>query len=205
MNRGHNGPPADEWTVEELAPILRAVQNGLDPALPNWQRTLLDHLEVQFEQEGHPLTPWFALRWARDHRIRMPSWVTDYFYDRGRAIQRVINAPAPEHNEAEAVGRQLGFHALGRGQASPGAAAVRRANLWQMAFEMAIEARHAAERGEHFKKDAGREAVSVRHGCSTDKVRAAEKEFGPIVERQAAVLFVYLGVVGNGDLPPPKG
>jgi hypothetical protein len=175
-------------TPENVALVVRAAQLGVDPSRQGWRVELLERLKEVAEDAGHPLTPWFALRWARDHSLPQPDWVLDYFYERGRHVNSVVSSPTPGVSEAEAVGRVLGFCSEGRGKPAPGAEALRQSEHWLYAYELEVERQAAEERGEAFKLEAGIAAVVARNNTSASTVRRASDVYGATVIAQVKLL-----------------
>ncbi|BCH01804.1 hypothetical protein MesoLj131b_38030 [Mesorhizobium sp. 131-2-5] len=100
-----------------------AAQHGIDVSAPDWRQTFatlaVNRMAETFEDDPNPIIPWQALRVAVDGSIDVPNWVIMYFHTRGKRLNDLL--ARGEHRgkrEAEAVGKILGFGAMGKGGTS---------------------------------------------------------------------------------------
>ena len=188
MSDGVKG--TDKKVVEKIVDtILRSVL-GSDP-----EKTLAEQ-QIGFEETGNPMTPWFALLYARNHSVPVPEWVLQYFTERAEIITDIVHVHESNKRnqqtnnrknrkslrEAEAIGRALGFGAVGRGQKTPAATSAAQAEGFKFAFGVQIEMKLGANEGTAIINTAD------RCGWSESKVRRAHKSH----KQQAKQAFLEL-------------
>jgi hypothetical protein len=127
-----------------MADVIRALAVGVDPRLPGWQVQALDAVGQRFEETGDPMAPWSALQFARSHSIPVPEWVLDYLEGRAGQLDKIAVDGGGGKREAEAIGRALGFGAIGRGQTAAASASATATREFTLALGMAMEVRLGA-------------------------------------------------------------
>ncbi|TGP27351.1 hypothetical protein EN875_033975 [Mesorhizobium sp. M2D.F.Ca.ET.232.01.1.1] len=102
---------------------FEAAQHGIDITASDWRATfatlVVDRMGASFEDESNPILPWQALRVAIDGAIDIPEWVLMYFHGRAKHLNDLLaRGDRRGRREAEAVGKILGFGAMGKGGTS---------------------------------------------------------------------------------------
>jgi hypothetical protein len=97
-----------------------AAMYGVDPNDIDFRSQVLDKLRIEFERAPNPMLPWNALKWARDRGLDIPRWVIDHLCDKAVVLEKIVIEDVGEE-EAQEVGRALGFGAEGKGKTTAGA------------------------------------------------------------------------------------
>jgi hypothetical protein len=108
-----------EPSSEDKDRVIAALY-GVDPTASDFRSQVLDKLRIEFERTPNPMLPWNALQWARDRGLDIPGWVVDYLRDKAVVLEKIIDKDVGEE-EAQEVGRALGFGAEGKGKTTAGA------------------------------------------------------------------------------------
>ncbi len=175
MSDGVKG--TDKQVVKKIVDTLLRSILGSDP-----EKTLAEQ-QIGFEETGNPMTPWFALRYARNHSVPVPEWVLQYFTERAEIITDIVHVHESNKRnqqtnnrknrkslrEAEAIGRALGFGAVGRGQKTPAATSATQAEGLIFALGVQLEIKLGANEGSAIINTAD------RCGWSEATVRRAHK------------------------------
>lgn len=178
---------------QQMVLALRAVQLGIDPSEDHLPEKILEALQAHWDSDGHPVTPWFALRFAKDHGLQQPEWVIDYFYDRGGVINELAHQKSGRP-QGELVGLALGFGAEGRGKSSPMAQAVAQSRDWHLAFKAKLKIAVGFEQGAPLKLEAVVHEVAGEEGVSRTAVFEALAKWGARVELQLKEIAKTNGV-----------
>jgi hypothetical protein len=102
-----------------VSTAMFAARYGVDPAASDFHSQVLDKLRIEFERAPNPMLPWSAIIWARQGGLDIPGWIIDHLHDKAVVLSKIINDDVGE--EAEEVGRALGFGAEGKGKTAAGA------------------------------------------------------------------------------------
>jgi hypothetical protein len=129
-------------------------------------------------EDGDPGAVWSALETATAHQVRPPDWIMDQMAATAPKVRNAMSAP--DRNEAEAVGRALGFGAPGKGQSSSIDASHRTRRARMIAFGLVFQERVDAEAGKRLYFEAAmaeaRDRWSVGRGKAA-KVLAEHREW----------------------------
>ena len=99
---------------------IAAAVVGVDPDAVDFRAQVLDKARIQFLLAPNPMLARSAFRWARDYGLDIPVWVLDYLYDETLELTEIVAKDGREE-EAQEVGRTLGFGAAGKGGTTAGA------------------------------------------------------------------------------------
>jgi hypothetical protein len=138
-----------------------AERYGVDPTASDFRSQVLDKLRIEFERTPNPMLPWSALRWARDGGLDIPGWIIDHLYDKAVVLTEIIAEDVGEE-EAQEVGRALGFGAEGKGKTTTGA----KLRQHQRRFEIAV---HIAD---IMRQDLMRQGVAKENAAITETATA---------------------------------